>query len=95
MIYLNVLGQHFVILNSLKVTTDLFEKRSSNYSDRPQTTMLMELYVSHSFRLKNACQKCRSMQNEINYKHGHDAIRPVVAKTQEIIPRVFPPQRGD
>ena len=49
MIYLNVLGQPFVILNSLEVISDLFEKRSSNYSDRKQTTMLVELYVSHSF----------------------------------------------
>ena len=52
MIYLNVLGQHFVILSSLEVITDLFEKRSSNYSDRKQTTMLIELYVPHSFHLK-------------------------------------------
>ena len=52
MIYLNVLGQHFVILSSLKVTTDLLEKRSSNYSDRMHMTMLIELYVSHSFYLK-------------------------------------------
>ena len=50
MIYLNVLGEHFVILNSLEVISDLFEKRSSNYSDRKQTTMF-ELYVSHSFHL--------------------------------------------
>ena len=55
MIYLNVLGQPFVILTSLEAirVTDLFEKRSSNYSDRKQTTMLIELYVSlHSFHLK-------------------------------------------
>ena len=54
MIYLNVLGQPFVILTSLDVITDLFEKRSSNYSDRKQTTMLIELYVLllHSFHLK-------------------------------------------
>ena len=52
MIYLNVLGQHFVILNSLEVISDLFEKRSSNYSDRKPTTMLIELYVSHSFYLE-------------------------------------------
>ena len=50
MIYLNVVGQHFVILNTSEVVTDLFEKRSSNYSDRKQTTMFIELYVSsHSF----------------------------------------------
>ena len=52
MIYLNVLGQHFVILNSLEIITELFEKRSSNYSDRKQTTMLNELYVSHSSHFK-------------------------------------------
>ena len=52
MIYLNVLGEHFVILNSLEVITDLLEKRSSNYSDRKHMTMLNELYVSHSFFLR-------------------------------------------
>ena len=31
------------------------------------------------------------MQNGFENKHGHDAIRLVVAKTQEIIPRVFLP----
>ena len=63
MIYLNVLGQHFVILCSLEVVTDLFEKRSSNYSDRKQSTMMIELYVSsYSFRLKELVRnaiRCR------------------------------------
>ena len=56
MIYFNVLGQHFLILCSFERTTDLFEKRSSNYSDRPRLPMLVELYVSHSLHLK-ACEK--------------------------------------
>ena len=62
MIYLNVFGQHFVILNSLEVITDLLEKRSSNYSDRKQMTGMSELYVSsHSFRLKELVKivRCR------------------------------------
>ena len=63
MIYINVLGQHYVILSSLEVITDLFEKRSSNYSDRKQTTMFIELYVSsHSFHLKELVKndvRCR------------------------------------
>ena len=62
MIYLNVLGQHFVILSSLEVISDLFEKRSTIYSDRMQTTMLTDLYVSHSFYLKEYVQnadRCR------------------------------------
>ena len=96
MIYLNVLGQHFVILSSLEVIADLFEKRSSNNSDRKQTTMMVELYVSsHSFHLKELVKVGRSMQNGFEYKHGLDAIRPVVAKAQKGISRVFPPERGD
>ncbi|KAF8815154.1 cytochrome P450 [Phlegmacium glaucopus] len=43
MIYLNVLGQHFLILGSKERTYDLFDKRSSNYSDRMHTPMATEL----------------------------------------------------
>ena len=63
MIYLNVLGQPFVILSSLEVITDLFEKRSSIYSDRMHMTMLHELYVSHLFHLKDLVKnddQCRT-----------------------------------
>ena len=69
MIYLNVLGQHFVILSSLGVITDLFEKRSSNYSDRKHVTMLSELYVSHSFHLRkflNDSDGCRMGVSSLN-----------------------------
>ena len=65
MIYFNVLGQHIVILSSLEVTTDLFKKRSSNYSDRKHMTMLNELYVtilSLQKLVKNAV-RCRMNLN--------------------------------
>ena len=53
--------------------------------------MLVELYVSsHSFH-HTEFQSYQSMQNALGYKPSLYAIRPVVAKTQEIIPRVFPP----
>jgi hypothetical protein len=52
-IYFNVLGQHFLVLGSLRRTTDLFEKRSSNYSDRLQMPMFIDLYVSNCFHLNN------------------------------------------
>ena len=52
MIYFNVLGHHFLILGSFKRTTDLLEKRSSNYSDRMRLPMLLELYVSDPLHLK-------------------------------------------
>ena len=96
MIYFNVLGQHFMILSSLEITTDLFEKRSSNYSDRTQPTMMIELWVSDSFHLKKkTIEKLWSLQHELGYKLRHAAIQPMVAKAQEIIPPVFPPWRSD
>lgn len=33
--HVNVFGQCFVIVSSLKIAEDLLEKRSSIYSDRP------------------------------------------------------------
>ena len=49
MIYFNVLGQDFVVLSSPEIITDLFEKRSTNYSDRKQMPMFIDLYVSDFF----------------------------------------------
>lgn len=33
--YARILGQNMIIVNSVEVATDLFEKRSKIYSDRP------------------------------------------------------------
>lgn len=38
-VYLNVLGQPMVVLNSLQAAQDLLDKRSANYSDRPDSVM--------------------------------------------------------
>ena len=38
-VYLEAFGKPIVILNSAEATTELLEKRSSNYSDRPEMTM--------------------------------------------------------
>jgi hypothetical protein len=42
---LRVLGQPIIILNSLDVATDLLDKRSRIYSDRPNLTLLWDLRV--------------------------------------------------
>lgn len=39
-IHLQVFGNSTVILNSVQATTELLEKRSNNYSDRPDMTMV-------------------------------------------------------
>ncbi|KXN81909.1 O-methylsterigmatocystin oxidoreductase [Leucoagaricus sp. SymC.cos] len=45
MVYFEVMGQPFLILGSLKRTTDLFDKRSNKYSDRPRFPMLIEMTI--------------------------------------------------
>ena len=84
MVYFNVLGLHFLVLSSQKRTTDLFGKRSSNYSDRMQMPMLMDLYVSDSSDLNELVDK-RSLQNEVGFQLCPYAVWRVLAKTQEII----------
>lgn len=37
---LEVLGQPFIVVNSIKVANELFEKRSANYADRPGASLL-------------------------------------------------------
>ena len=67
MVYFNVLGQHFLILSSLQRTTDLFEKRSLNYSDRMRLPMLLELCVLYSFASQLLTFSC-SLQNEMGLR---------------------------
>ncbi|THH33486.1 hypothetical protein EUX98_g687 [Antrodiella citrinella] len=42
-IRLNALGNNIVVINTIDIAMDLFEKRSSLYSDRPPMVMLTEL----------------------------------------------------
>lgn len=40
--HLRVFGQSIIILSSIDAVTDLLEKRSSNYSDRTLTEMVIQ-----------------------------------------------------
>ena len=42
-VYLNVLGQEMIILNSSKAAVDLLDKKSATYSDRPVVMMCGEI----------------------------------------------------
>ena len=44
-ISLNVLGNTMIVVNSLKAVSDIFDKRGSNYSDRPDMPMIVDLYA--------------------------------------------------
>ena len=41
--YLDVAGQPVVVLNSIKSSFELLERRSINYSDRPRYIMVQEI----------------------------------------------------
>ena len=41
--YLNAAGQPTVVLNSLKSSFELLERRAINYSDRPRYIMVQEI----------------------------------------------------
>jgi len=43
LVYANVLGRHLLFVNSSQIANDLFEKRSSNYSDRNALPMINDL----------------------------------------------------
>lgn len=43
--HLKIMNLHVVVLSSMEIIADLFEKRGAIYSDRYQSTMLTELYV--------------------------------------------------
>jgi hypothetical protein len=43
LVYVNVLGTSIAFVNSEELVSELFEKRSSIYSDRPQLPMLCDL----------------------------------------------------
>ena len=50
-VYLNALGQSMLIVGSYKVAHELLEKRSANYSDRPQSVMAKVYVFSFSIAL--------------------------------------------
>ena len=45
--YINVLGQGILVINSQRVAVDLLEKRSSIYSDRPTYISFGEFLTEH------------------------------------------------
>lgn len=51
-IHLRIFGQSMVVLNSYKAVTDLFERRSAIYSDRPRMTMTAELCYTFVWLLR-------------------------------------------
>lgn len=47
--HVNVVGQPILVVGSAKVAYDLFERKSSIYSGRANSTMIIDLYVCPIF----------------------------------------------
>ena len=47
MVYMNVLGNSTLFVNSYEIATDLLDKKSAITSSRTYTTMLCELWVAY------------------------------------------------
>ena len=89
----NVLGQHFLILASLQRTTDLFEKRSLNYSDRTRLPVMVELCVLDSFTLTTTFQTFFNLfQNEVGFRLSFLPYGAAWKKYRCTFQEFFPPQ---
>ncbi|KAF8513886.1 cytochrome P450 [Gautieria morchelliformis] len=93
LVYVNVLRQPIVIVNSLAVAQDLFEKRSSIYSDRFDFPMAVDLAgFDWSFALMRYGNKWRRLRKMFHQKFhltAATAYTNVQAKhTQELLHRL-------
>ena len=61
-VHIEAFGRRLIILNSREACTDLLEKRSSIYSDKPYSIMLSELWAFHKSLFTNF--RCESSTTE-------------------------------
>ncbi|OBZ79585.1 O-methylsterigmatocystin oxidoreductase [Grifola frondosa] len=93
-IRLNVLGTNIVVVNSMEIATDLFEKRSNIYSDRSDMVMLNEL-VGFGWGLAfrrycDAWRDSRKMAHHILHSTPVKQYRPIEQKaTHELLRRLL------
>ncbi|EIW74019.1 cytochrome P450 [Coniophora puteana RWD-64-598 SS2] len=89
-VYLRILGQDAIVLNSQQVADDLLKNRSSNYSDRQDITPVFDAY---GLWLNTAALKrgktWRAHRRILNQTLGSDAVtayRPIqLRKAQELV----------
>ncbi|KAF8656760.1 hypothetical protein AX16_002439 [Volvariella volvacea WC 439] len=85
-IYLNMLGTHMVILNSLKATKELFDRRSAIYSDRHPMPMMKLLGWDWNFAFKRYGPEWRlhrklfkQLFSSVNHQeHELEAVRRMI-----------------
>ncbi|KAI0263094.1 cytochrome P450 [Gloeopeniophorella convolvens] len=88
-VHVEVLGSHVVILNSIKAANDLFERRSSLYSDRPTMKAFTSLiHIDWSIALEEYGPRWRTWRRAF-HEHLHPAAaheyRPLELKASRLL----------
>ncbi|KAJ7756757.1 cytochrome P450 [Mycena maculata] len=69
-VYLNVFGRHIILLNSVKSTNDLLEKRGQNYSDRPQFPLINLVGHGWNFGFKPYGKEWQSLRRTFTSQYN-------------------------
>ena len=80
-VYLRILGQDLLFINSYEVATDLLDKRSTVYSSRPHIVMVHELYERLPSSASVPIPSLTVLQTEMGLGTLHDPVRRGMAKT--------------
>ncbi|KAG0700053.1 cytochrome P450 [Suillus ampliporus] len=83
--HINVLGQHIFVLNSLKTTVEMLDKKSNVYSDRPILPMSGELMgYKHTLGFLRYGERFRLYRKKIHRIIGSRAAFSVYDQVEEI-----------
>ncbi|KAF7791631.1 hypothetical protein EIP86_002650 [Pleurotus ostreatoroseus] len=91
-ISLDMAGQPVVVVNSLKVATDLFDRRSAIYSSRPRLIMPVELFMGGN----NIWRKQRRAVHEAMNIRDVSAYNPTLEKAAvDLVSQLLNDKSGD
>jgi hypothetical protein len=76
-ISLNILGSTAIVINSSKAISDIFDKRGSNYSDRPDMPMIVDLYAVTSLRFHLAFHTYKGW---VGTGHSHSCVTVLIGR---------------
>ncbi|KAJ6472593.1 cytochrome P450 [Mycena sanguinolenta] len=88
-IHLNAAGTSIVVLSSIEAVKELFEKRSTLYSDRPRMPMLVDL-MGWDFAIGDRWRSHRKMFHEVFNVGAVEQFQPQeLAATHELLRRLL------
>ncbi|KAF7374578.1 O-methylsterigmatocystin oxidoreductase [Mycena sanguinolenta] len=91
-VHASALGQHFVVVNSVKAAAELFEKRAHLYSGRPALTMVELMGWDFNFGLLPSGDKWREYRRMFHQQFRQDvsrSYRPIQMKKVHLLLQVL------